>query len=166
MAAARGAGHGPRMGFRSRVNDPGDLTGGAPKGWRHQVGQFVNLHSHTSHSVRDGLAGIDELVDRAAELGQPAVAITDHGTLSGGWKLAQAAGIKPIVGAELYVSIGSRHERAVDAVPADLIGADGGPVRTAAAEAPAPGGYKASTFQHLTVLAQTSRGYRNLSTMS
>lgn len=68
---------------------------------------FVNLHVHTHYSILDGAARINELVDYVKELGQPAVAITDHGNMHGAyelWSTAVKKGIKPIIGIEAYVT--------------------------------------------------------------
>jgi len=68
---------------------------------------FVHLHNHTHYSLLDGLQKIKPLLDRVEELGQKAVAITDHGTLSGAidfYKEATARDIKPIIGIETYVA--------------------------------------------------------------
>ena len=67
---------------------------------------YVGLHVHTHYSLFDGIATPEEYVDRAVELGMPAIAITDHGTLSGHRELhriAKAKGIKPILGVEGYM---------------------------------------------------------------
>jgi DNA polymerase-3 subunit alpha len=67
---------------------------------------YVGLHVHTHFSLFDGIATPEELVDRAVELGMPALAITDHGTLSGHrelYRVAKAKGIKPILGLEGYM---------------------------------------------------------------
>ena len=69
---------------------------------------YVHLHNHTHHSLLDGLTKIPDLVDKVKELGMEAVAITDHGTMSGSvelYKAATEAGIKPIIGFEAYVRI-------------------------------------------------------------
>src|SRR3989344_1036443 len=68
---------------------------------------FVHLHTHSHYSLLDGLAKIDELVNRAKELGMGALALTDHGNLYGAiefYKTAKAAGIKPILGVEAYIA--------------------------------------------------------------
>ena len=68
---------------------------------------FVHLHLHTEYSLLDGACRIDRLMDRVKELGQTAVAITDHGVMYGCidfYKAAKAAGIKPIIGCEVYVA--------------------------------------------------------------
>lgn len=75
---------------------------------------YVHLHNHTHHSVLDGLSKIPALIDKVKDLGMDAVAITDHGTMSGVvefYKSAKAAGIKPIIGMEAYVAARSRHDR-------------------------------------------------------
>lgn len=68
---------------------------------------FVHLHTHTHYSTLDGAAKIKELVAQVKELGQPAVAITDHGNMHGAyemWSTAVSAGIKPVIGIEAYVT--------------------------------------------------------------
>lgn len=99
---------------------------------------WVNLHTHTEFSLLDGFGSPGAFARRAAELGQPALAITDHGNLHGAVQFAaacQKAGIKPILGCELYVADGPR------------------------TEPPGPG--RADYF-HLTVLAQNRQGWQNL----
>ncbi len=101
---------------------------------------FVHLHLHTQYSLLDGANKISEIVARAQALGQPAIAMTDHGNLHGAvefYETAKKVGIAPIIGCELYVTPGSRFERKQ---------------RTQGGE---------GTF-HLTVLAQDLTGYRNL----
>lgn len=76
--------------------------------------KFVHLHTHSHYSLLDGLAKIDELVDRAKELGMKAIALTDHGNLYGAvefYKKATRAEIKPIFGVEAYVAPRSRLEK-------------------------------------------------------
>ena len=68
---------------------------------------FVHLHLHTEYSLLDGACRIQKLMDRVKELGQTAVAITDHGVMYGCidfYKAAKAAGIKPVIGCEVYVA--------------------------------------------------------------
>ena len=68
---------------------------------------FVHLHLHSEYSLLDGACRIDGLMDRVKELGQSAVAITDHGVMYGCidfYKAAKAAGVKPIIGCEVYVA--------------------------------------------------------------
>lgn len=99
--------------------------------------QFAHLHVHTEYSLLDGAARISELVAAAAEAGSPALAITDHGVMYGVIEFYQAAkdaGIKPIVGCEVYVSK-NRLEKGA--------------------------GYKES-LSHLILLAKNNQGYRNL----
>lgn len=69
--------------------------------------KFVHLHNHTEYSLLDGASRIKKMVDRAKELGMDAIAITDHGVMYGVvdfWVYAKEAGIKPIIGCEVYVS--------------------------------------------------------------
>jgi DNA polymerase-3 subunit alpha len=75
---------------------------------------FVHLHVHSEYSLLDGACRIPELTARAAELKMPALALTDHGNLFGAvefYKECKEAGIKPIVGCEVYLAPGSRFER-------------------------------------------------------
>jgi len=75
---------------------------------------FVHLHTHTEYSLLDGAARIGDLVATAKKHGQPALAITDHGALYGAVKFytsARAAGIKPIIGCEMYMAPRSRHDK-------------------------------------------------------
>ncbi|MDR1033399.1 MAG: DNA polymerase III subunit alpha [Bifidobacteriaceae bacterium] len=72
--------------------------------------EFVHLHCHTDYSFLDGAARVNGLVEEVAKLGQPAVAITDHGNLHGAftfYEKAQSAGIKPIIGVEAYITPGT-----------------------------------------------------------
>ena len=87
---------------------------------------FVHLHVHTEFSLLDGCCRIPELVKRVKELGQTAVAITDHGVMYGAvdfYKACKAAGIKPIIGCEVYVAPRTRFqkEHEFDAAPRHLI---------------------------------------------
>ncbi len=98
---------------------------------------FTHLHLHTEYSLLDGLTRISPLMDRVQELGQQAVAMTDHGNLHGAidfYREAKARGIKPIIGVEGYVAPGSRLSRE----PGD------------------------NQPYHLTMLARNMTGYRNL----
>ncbi|MBF0321262.1 MAG: DNA polymerase III subunit alpha, partial [Nitrospirae bacterium] len=100
---------------------------------------YVSLHLHTEYSLLDGAVRIDELVEKSVEYKMPAVAITDHGNLFGAiefYKKAIDAGVKPIIGCEVYVAQGSRFDR----------GKDNG---------------KGSYF-HLILLAKDMDGYKNL----
>ncbi len=75
---------------------------------------FVHLHVHTDYSLLDGACRIDRLMDRAVELGMPALALTDHGNLYGAiafYTAAKEKGIKPLIGCELYLVETSRLEK-------------------------------------------------------
>jgi len=94
---------------------------------------FVHLHVHSEYSILDGACRIPDLVSRAAELEMPAVSLTDHGSLAGAVKLyraAETAGVKPLIGCELYLCDDRRAQ--------------------------------AKGYHHLTLLAETTEGYRNL----
>ncbi|MCL4538371.1 MAG: DNA polymerase III subunit alpha [Bacteroidetes bacterium] len=76
--------------------------------------QFVHLHNHSHYSLLDGATQIDDMIARAVEFGMPALALTDHGVLFGAvelYKHAKKAGIKPIVGCEMYIAKGNRTEK-------------------------------------------------------
>ncbi len=76
--------------------------------------QFTHLHLHTEYSLLDGACRIDRLFDRVKELGQTAVAITDHGAMYGAvdfYKAAKKAGVKPIIGCEVYVAPRTRFDK-------------------------------------------------------
>ena len=76
---------------------------------------YIGLHVHTHYSLMDGVATPQEYVNRAVELGMPAIAITDHGTLSGHremYRAAKEAGIKPILGVEGYMTTDMADKRA------------------------------------------------------
>ncbi|WP_156250782.1 DNA polymerase III subunit alpha [Pseudactinotalea terrae] len=131
---------------------------------------FVHLHVHTEYSPLDGMAILDRLVDTAVADGQPAIACTDHGSLGAAWrlnKLAQAAGIKAIIGEEVYMAIGGRgpEEQRSIRVPADEDSGD-----AIDADKPTRGAHdevrtKERGYEHLTVLAINQAGWRNLVTM-
>ncbi|MBT8248524.1 MAG: PHP domain-containing protein, partial [Acidimicrobiia bacterium] len=75
---------------------------------------FAHLHLHTEFSMLDGAARVKDVVARAAEMEQPAIAITDHGVLYGAvdfYRAADQAGINPIIGIEAYITPGSRFDR-------------------------------------------------------
>lgn len=116
---------------------------------------FVHLHTHSEYSPIDSLAKVKDLVSMAAADSNPALAITDHGTLGGIWKLGQQAaakGIKPIPGIEAYLAIGDRRDH--NAVVVERDDTD-----------PAPDGTrdtKQKRYEHLTLLAATRAGWRNL----
>jgi len=76
--------------------------------------EFVHLHGHSEYSLLDGACHINAMAPAAAEQGMSALAVTDHGNLFGAishYRACHDTGIKPILGCETYVSIGSRHER-------------------------------------------------------
>jgi DNA polymerase III subunit alpha len=102
--------------------------------------QFVHLHLHTDYSMLDGACDVEKLVQRVKELGMPAVAMTDHGNIFGAVHFVNAAhkaGVKPIVGCELYVCKKDDHN--IERTPPD-----------------------GDTYNHLLVLAENEEGYRNL----
>src|SRR5947199_10838306 len=76
--------------------------------------QFVHLHVHTDYSLLDGACETSELLDEASRQKMPAGAITDHGNLFAAGNVFYEAGkrdVKPIIGCEVYVAKGSRHDR-------------------------------------------------------
>ncbi|MDO8496501.1 MAG: DNA polymerase III subunit alpha [bacterium] len=76
--------------------------------------RFTHLHTHSHYSLLDGLSRIDELVAKAKEMNMEALAITDHGVMYGAiefYKKAKKAGIKPIIGCEVYISVNSMHDK-------------------------------------------------------
>ncbi len=102
---------------------------------------FVHLHLHSHYSLLDSAIKVDELVRQSAELGMPAVALTDHGNLFGAYEFYAAcrkAGLKGIMGCEVYVAPGSRTERAAD-----------------------PHGAR-KPYHHLVLLAENQAGWENL----
>ncbi len=87
---------------------------------------FVHLHVHSEFSLLDGMSRLSELTARVAELGMPAVGLTDHGALYGAvafYRAAMNAGVKPIIGVETYVAPRGHTERdpRLDANPSHLI---------------------------------------------
>ena len=75
---------------------------------------FTHLHVHTEYSLLDGACRIEKLLDKAQEMGQKSVAITDHGVMYGVidfYKAAKKRGIKPIIGCEIYVAKRSRFDK-------------------------------------------------------
>jgi DNA polymerase-3 subunit alpha len=101
------------------------------------VNEFVHLHLHTEFSLLDGACRIDELLDEAAKLKMPALAVTEHGNMFSSVVFhdhARDRGLKPILGCEVYVAQGSRFEKS-------------GPQ---------------TETNHLVLLAETDEGYRNL----
>ncbi|MFN2603927.1 MAG: DNA polymerase III subunit alpha [Gemmatimonadaceae bacterium] len=100
---------------------------------------FVHLHCHSEYSLLDGANRIDDLIKRALEFEQPALAITDHGNLHAAWEFqekARKAGIKPIIGMEAYVATGDRRNKDREV--------------------------NRKGYYHLVLLAKNNEGYRNL----
>ncbi|MFW5707913.1 MAG: DNA polymerase III subunit alpha, partial [Bacteroidota bacterium] len=103
------------------------------------MAEFTHLHVHTSFSILDGAANIDVMMKKAADSGMKALAITDHGNMYGVMHFTSAAakyGIKPIIGCEVYVAEGSRHDKK---------------------------GKEDRSGYHLILLAKNRTGYENLS---
>ncbi|MDO8886629.1 DNA polymerase III subunit alpha [Candidatus Oleimmundimicrobium sp.] len=99
---------------------------------------FVHLHTHSEYSLLDGAARIKDLINRAKELGMPALALTDHGVMYGAidfYEAAKKAGIKPIIGCEVYVAPRSRFDKS---------------------------SRKEDHPHHLVLLAENNEGYKNL----
>ena len=104
------------------------------------MSDFVHLHLHTDYSMLDGACDVEKLVYRVKELGMPAVAMTDHGNIFGAVHFVNAAlkaGVKPIVGCELYICKKDDHDTSRTPPEGD-------------------------TYNHLLVLAENEEGYRNL----
>src|SRR5437870_787979 len=90
------------------------------------MSSFVHLHVHSEYSILDGACRIPDLVARAAELEMPAVSLTDHGSMAGAvqlFKAAKNAGVKPIVGCEVYVT-DDRHAQTKGNAHLTLLAAD------------------------------------------
>ncbi|WP_276945262.1 DNA polymerase III subunit alpha [Ferrimicrobium acidiphilum] len=116
---------------------------------------FVHLHTHTEYSMLDGAARINDLLNKAQEDHQPAMAITDHGNMYGVldfYKGARARGINPIVGIEAYMAAQSRRDRPARRGRIDDTGGDG------------EGGEK--MYYHLILMAENNVGYNNLIQLS
>ena len=117
---------------------------------------FTHLHVHSQWSILDGLIKPADAMQIAAADKQTAIAITDHGSLAGtmAWhNAAHQAGIKPILGEEIYLAIGDRQHHNYQLIPAedDYDGTGGDEVLS-----------KRKNYNHLTLLAATSEGWRNL----
>ncbi len=100
---------------------------------------FTHLHVHTEYSLLDGSSKIKEITKRAAELGMDSLAITDHGVMYGVidfYKAAKEAGIKPVLGCEVYVAPGSRFDKEA--------------------------GTGEDKYNHLVLIAENNTGYQNL----
>ena len=116
---------------------------------------FTHLHTHTEFSMLDGAARVNDLVEAAVADGQPALGITDHGNMYGVldfYAACRKAGINPVIGTEAYMAAESRHDRPVRRGKVDDTGGD------------VDGGEK--LYYHLTLLAETTEGYRNLLKLS
>ena len=103
------------------------------------MSDFIHLHVHTHYSLLDGMIRINDVLEKAKQCGMTAIAITDHGNLFGAidfYRKAKAAGIKPIIGCELYVAQGSRFDKHVEV--------------------------SEGTAHHIVVLAENMTGYHNL----
>src|SRR3972149_11911531 len=101
------------------------------------MADFAHLHNHSEYSLLDGLSRIRPMVERIKELGMDALAITDHGALYGAiafYKICRELGIKPIIGCEIYIAPGSRHDKTVED----------------------------KDYNHLILLARDITGYKNL----
>ena len=100
---------------------------------------FTHLHVHTEYSLLDGSCKIKEIAERAKELGMDSLAITDHGVMYGVidfYRAAKAAGVKPVIGCEVYVAPGSRFDKET--------------------------GNNEEKYYHLVLLAENNTGYSNL----
>ncbi|WP_201773740.1 DNA polymerase III subunit alpha [Nocardia brasiliensis] len=126
------------------------------------LSSFVHLHVHTEYSMLDGAAKIKPLFDEADRLGMTAVGMTDHGNMFGADEFYQHAtkvGIKPVIGIEAYVAPGSRlHKKPVFWGQSGQRGANGEGIG-----GDVSGG---GAYTHMTMLARTAQGLRNLFALS
>jgi len=102
---------------------------------------FVHLHNHSDYSLLDGAMKTKAMAKRAAELGQPALALTDHGNMFGAVEFyleCEKVGVKPIIGSEVYITA-DRHNRTSD---------------------------KSNKSYHMVLLAKNAKGYHNLMQLS
>ena len=116
---------------------------------------FVHLHTHTEFSMLDGAARVKDIVAKAVGDGMPAIGITDHGNMYGildFYKECKEQGVTPVLGTELYMAGESRFERPARRGRIDDTGGEG------------ERGEK--LYYHLTALAETTQGYRNLMKLS
>ncbi|WP_454107956.1 DNA polymerase III subunit alpha [Microbacterium ginsengisoli] len=128
---------------------------------------FVHLHVHSEYSALDGMIRLADGFKEAESLGQPALALTEHGNLASAWAaqaVADRLGVKFIPGCEFYLAAGDRHARTPVWVPTDDNSTDEGSERTEDEyeDDSTHAGMKARAYMHLTVLARTSEGWRNL----
>ncbi|MDQ2737782.1 MAG: DNA polymerase III subunit alpha, partial [Actinomycetota bacterium] len=120
-----------------------------------------HLHVHTEYSPLDGMSHPEDLLDIADQDGQPAVAITDHGTLAGTYAFAEAAKggpVKPILGMETYLALGPRGGKVSESISEDEDVADPDPE----AHGKTSMRTKVVRYEHLTLLAADSVGWSNL----
>src|SRR5262245_7708261 len=102
------------------------------------MSDFVHLHLHTEYSLLDGACRVDELLEQAARLKMPAMAVTEHGNMFSAavfYDTAKKKGVKPILGCEVYVAPGDRRTKS---------------------------GTPGETANHLVLLSETTEGYHNL----
>ena len=102
------------------------------------MSDFVHLHLHTEYSLLDGACRVDELLEQAARLKMPAMAVTEHGNMFSAavfYDAAKKKGVKPILGCEVYVAPGDRRTKS---------------------------GTPGETANHLVLLSETTEGYHNL----
>ncbi|HBA71137.1 MAG TPA: DNA polymerase III subunit alpha, partial [Geobacter sp.] len=114
--------------------EPSDIAGNV------SPSTFVHLHLHTQYSLLDGAIRFDDLISKAKEQNMPAVAITDHGNMFGAAEFylkCKKAGVKPIIGCELYLAPESRFSRDARGI--------------------------SDAAYHLVLLCENMQGYRNLS---
>lgn len=119
------------------------------------MNSFVHLHNHTQYSMLDGAARLGPLFQSAAEMGMPALAMTDHGNMHGAyafWEAGRKAGVKPIIGLEAYVAPGSRQERS--------------PVRWGDPSQRDDDVSGRGAYTHMTLLAENNVGMHNLFRLS
>lgn len=124
-----------------------DMVGGIVIREEEDMNPYVSLHTHSHYSLMDGVATAEEYVRRCNDIGMPALAVTDHGTLSGWadfYRACKAGGIKPILGIEAYYTSNrfDRRERAERTEPLDLI------------------------YNHIVILAKNNNGMNNLRKLS
>src|SRR3989344_2238250 len=101
------------------------------------MADFVHLHNHSEYSLLDGLSRVKQMVERVKELGMDCLAITDHGAMYGAirfYKACREIGVKPIIGCEIYIAPGSRHDKSAED----------------------------KDYNHLILLARNIDGYKNL----
>jgi DNA polymerase-3 subunit alpha len=113
-----------------------------PNRWFAAMSDYVHLHNHTHYSLLDAACTPDQLIRAAVEDGQSAIALTDHGVMFGCYefyKKAKKAGIKPIIGCEVYLATGSRFDRIATRK-----------------------GSGQRNYHHLVLLAKNNQGYKNL----